>query len=88
MKVLLGMISEKKNEVKPLSFHIEQEMELEKFNCFFIGFLRYSFGRIKVTSTVIDKTVYTIHNLADLSCMPIDWFLYDRGFTERYFLTD
>ena len=36
-------------------FHIEQEIEFEEFNCFFDDFLRYSFGRIKVTSTVVEK---------------------------------
>ena len=35
-------------------FHIEQKMEFEKFNSFFIDFLRYSFGRIKVISTVVE----------------------------------
>ena len=34
---------------------IEQKMEFEKFNCFFIDFLRYSFGRIKVISTVVER---------------------------------
>ena len=40
------MISEKKNE-KLLSFHIEQKMVFD--------FLRYSFGRIKVISTVVER---------------------------------
>ena len=35
--------------------HIEQKMEFEKFNCFFIDFLRYSFGRIKVISNVVER---------------------------------
>ena len=30
-------------------------MEFEKFNCFFVGFLRSSFGRIKVMSTVVER---------------------------------
>ena len=30
-------------------------MEFENFNCFFIDFLIYSFGRIKVISTVFEK---------------------------------
>ena len=30
-------------------------MEFEKNNCFFIDFLRYSFGRIKVISTVVER---------------------------------
>ena len=36
-------------------FHAEQKMEFEKFNCFFVCFLRSSFGRIKVMSTVVEK---------------------------------
>ena len=36
-------------------FHTEQKMEFEKFNCFFVGFLRSSFGRIKVMSTVVER---------------------------------
>ena len=55
-KVLLGMISEKKIMMKSCSvFHTEQKMEFEKFNCFFVGFLRSSFGRIKVMSTVVER---------------------------------
>ena len=30
-------------------------MEFEKFNCFYVDFLRNNFGRIKVISTVIEK---------------------------------
>ena len=30
-------------------------MEFGKFYCFFIDFLRYSFGRIKVISTVVER---------------------------------
>ena len=36
-------------------FHTEQKMEFEKFNCFFIGFLKSSFGRIKVISAVVER---------------------------------
>ena len=63
---------------KLLSFSHRAKDGFEKFNCFFIDFLRYNFGRIKVTSRV-----YTKHNLTDLLFMSIDWFL--TGF---YFLTD
>ena len=50
------MISEKKIMKKSCSvFHTEQKMEFEKFNCFFVGFLRFSFGRIKVMSTVVER---------------------------------
>ena len=36
-------------------FDIEQKMEFEKFNSFFIDFLRDNFGRIKVISTVLER---------------------------------
>ena len=51
------MISEKNNdEIFSCSvFHIEQVMEFEKFDCFFVNFLRSSFGRIKVMSTVVER---------------------------------
>ena len=35
-------------------FHIEQKMEFEKFNLFFVYFLRYSFEGIKVISSVVE----------------------------------
>ena len=54
-------------------------MEFEKFNCFFVDFLRHSFGRMKVISTVVER-VYTRHNLTDLLYISIDWFLYDKRF--------
>ena len=37
-----------------LVFNIEQKIEFEKFNCSFVEFLKYSFGRIKVISTVVE----------------------------------
>ena len=50
------MISEKKKMKKSCSvFHTEQKIEFEKFVCFFIGFLRSSFGRIKVMLTVVER---------------------------------
>ena len=36
-------------------FLIEQKMVFEKVNCFFVDFLRSSFGRIKVMSTVVER---------------------------------
>ena len=30
-------------------------MEFGKFNCFFVDFIRYSLGRIKVISTVVER---------------------------------
>ena len=48
------MISEK-NDEKLLSFSDRVKAEFEKFNCLFVDFLRYSFGRIKVISTVVER---------------------------------
>ena len=64
-------------------FQVEQNMEFENFNCFFIDFLR-----LKVISTVVEReytsdTTWQIcfaYQLADLYMI--------RGSTERYFLTD
>ena len=69
-------------------FHIEQKMEFEKFNCFFIDFLRYSFGRKKVISTVVERE-YTPDKSWQI-CFAYQWtgFCMIRGFTERYLLTD
>ena len=36
-------------------FHTGQKMEFENFNCFFVGFLKTSFGSIKVISTVVER---------------------------------
>ena len=46
------MISEK-NDKNLLSF--SHRAEFEKFNCFFADFLRYSFGKIKFISTVVER---------------------------------
>ena len=45
----------KKNGEKLLSFSRREMMEFQKFNCFFIDFLRYSFGRIKVILTMVER---------------------------------
>ena len=36
-------------------FHIKLETEFEKYNCFSVDSLRYSLGRIKVISAVVEK---------------------------------
>ena len=71
------MISKKrwKNTV----FHIEQKTDFEKFNCFFVNFLKYSFGRIKFISTVVERE-YTPDTRTDLLCISIDWSLHDKRF--------
>ena len=48
------MISEK-NDEKFLSFSHRAKDGFEQYNCFFVDFLRYSFGKIKVISTVIER---------------------------------
>ena len=69
-------------------FHIEQKMEFEKFNCFFIDFLRYSFGRIKVISTVVEREYTPDITWQICFVYQLTGFYMIRGFTERYFLTD
>ena len=71
------MISKKrwKNTV----FHIEQKTDFEKFNCFFVNFLKYSFGRIKFISTVVERE-YTPDTPTDLLCISIGWSLHDKRF--------
>ena len=69
-------------------FHIEQNMEFEKFNCFFIDFLRYTFGRIKVISTVVErKYAPDINRQICFAYQLTDFYMF-RGFTERYFRAD
>ena len=69
-------------------FHIEQKMEFEKFNCFFIDFLRYSFRRIKVISNVVEREYTPDINWQICFAYQLTDFYMLRGFTERYFLTD
>ena len=68
-------------------FHIEEKMEFEKFNCFFIGFLRYNLRRIKVILTVVERE-YTL-DITWQACFAYQLtdFHLIRGFTERYFPT-
>ena len=69
-------------------FHIEQKIEFEKFNCFFIDFLRYSFGRIKVISTVVEREYTPDITWQICFAYQLTGFYMVRGFTERYFLSD
>ena len=69
-------------------FHTEQKMEFEKFNCFFVGFLRSSFGRIQVISTVVETEYTPDINWQICFAYQLTDFYMLRGFTERYFLTD
>ena len=69
-------------------FHIEQKVEFEKFNCFFIDLLRYSFGRINRISVVTER-----ENIPDITwqiCFgyQLTGFYMIRSFTERYFSAD
>ena len=68
-------------------FHIEQKMEFEKFNRFFMDFLRNSFGRIKVISTVIEREYTTGITWQICFACQLTGFYMIRGFTEQYFLT-
>ena len=69
-------------------FYTEQNKEFVKFNCYFVNFLRYSFRRIKVILTVIEKDY--IPDLPPQICFvyQLNGFYMIRGFTERHFLTD
>ena len=69
-------------------FYTEQNKEFVKFNCYFVTFLRYSFRRIKVILTVIEKDY--IPDLPPQICFvyQLTGFYMIRGFTERHFLTD
>ena len=60
-------------------FLMEQKMEFEKFNCFFVDFLGCSFGRISYVDRGW-KRVYTRHNPTYLFYISTDWFLYDKRF--------
>ena len=69
-------------------FHIEQKMEFEKFNCFFVDFLRYRFGRIKVISNVVEREYTPDITRQIFFAYQLTGFYMIRGFTERYFLTN
>ena len=79
------MISEKMMKSYSV-FHIQRKTEFEKFNCFFVDFLRYSFGRI--ISTVVEKE-YTPDKTRQISfAYQLTRLYMIRGFAERYFLID
>ena len=69
-------------------FHIEQEMEFEKFNCFFANFLRYSFGRTKVVSTVVEREHTPGITRQICFAYKLTGFNMIKSFTKRYFLLD
>ena len=68
--------------------HIEQKMAFIKFNSFFIDFLRYSFGRIKVISTVVEREYTPDMTWQIYFAYQLTGFYMIRSFTKRYFLTD
>ena len=69
-------------------FHIEQKMEFEKFNCFFVDFLKYSFRRINVISKVVaGKYTPDITRQICFAYQLTGCYLV-RGFAEQHFLTD
>ena len=63
-------------------------MEFEKFNCFFIDFLRYSFGRIKVISTMVEREYTPDISWQICFTYQLTDFYMLRLCTERNFLTD
>ena len=81
------MINKKKMMKSYSVFHIEQKMEFEKFNCFFVDFLRYRFGRIKVISNVVEREYTPDITRQIFFAYQLTGFYMIRGFTERYFLT-
>ena len=64
-------------------FHIEQKKEFEKCH-----FLRYSFGKIKVISTVVEREYTPDITRHVCFAYQLTGFYKIRGFTDRYFLTD
>ena len=68
------MISEKKMMKSCSVFYIEQKVEFEKFNCFFIDFFKTKFWENKSYFDSVWKRVYTRRNLTDLLLISIDWF--------------
>ena len=70
-------------------FQIERKTEFEKFNCFFVNFLRCGFGRMKVISTVVERE-YTpgITQQICFVAYQLTGFYMMGGFTEQYFLID
>ena len=81
------MIREKKMKSYSV-FVIEQKTEFEKYNCFFVDSLRYSFGRIKVISFVVEREYTPDITRQICFAYQLTAFYMVRGFTERYFLTD
>ena len=68
--------------------YIEQKIEFDKFNCFFIDFLRYSFGRIKIISTVPERKYTPVITWQISFAYQLTDFYRLIGFTEQCFLTD
>ena len=84
------MTISEKNDEKLLSFSHRAKDGICKVNCFFIDFLRYSFRRIKVISTVVEREygVYTKITWQICFAYQLTGFYMVKGFTEQYFLTD
>ena len=54
-------------------------MDFEKFNYFFVNFLKYNFERIKFISTVVERE-YRPDTPTVLLCISIDWSIHDKRF--------
>ena len=69
-------------------FHTEQKTEFEKYNFLLVDSLRYSFGRIKVISTLVEREYTSDITRQICFAYQLTNFYMIRGFTERYLLTD
>ena len=69
-----------------LVFHIEQKVEFENFNCFYVDFSRYNFGRIKVISTVVEREYTPDRTRHICFTYQLTGFYVIRDFTEQYLL--
>ena len=80
------MISKK--EIKSYSVFHRAKDGFEKYNGFFVDSLRYSFVRIKVISTVVEREYTPDVTRQICFAYQLTSFYMIGGFTERYFLTD
>ena len=82
------MKSEKRMIKSHSVFQIERNTEFQKFNCFFVYFLSYSFERIKVISTVIERKYTPDITRQICFAYQLAGFYMIRDFTGQYLLTE
>ena len=68
-------------------FQIKQKMEFGSFIAFFVNFLRYSFGRIKVILIMVEREYIPDITRQIFFAYQLTGFNMIRSFIERYFLT-